>query len=134
MLSSRPLQELCSGVQAPRVVQIPTPPTLKCKSALCIWPLKRYPLSLRLRQCGLKLASLPHASSQFTECSFSGHLRTWPQLPGVDKNACPPIVMRALSYPVLGEQAVTGRKQEGAPWQGCPGGGPLPSVARRWKW
>lgn len=36
----------------------------------------------------------------------------------------PPIVMRALSYLVLGEQAVTGRKQEGAPWQSCPGRGP----------
>lgn len=50
-----------------------------------------------------------------------------------EQECMPPIVMRALSDPVLGEQAMTGRKQEEAPWQGCPGGCPLPSVLWRWK-
>lgn len=42
----------------------------------------KIPSVLQLRHCGLKLALLPHASSQFTECSVPGQPQTWPQPPG----------------------------------------------------
>lgn len=105
--SSWPSWEPVSGFQAPgfRVVQIPSPPTFRCKNALCIWPHEVIPSVLQLRHCGLKLASPPHASSQVTECSVPGQPQdlasatrgsppNWSK--AVDKNACPPLVMRTL--------------------------------------